>query len=97
MRELVPNVSELFVLTSTINQFPRCDSFAVALIEEFSWKEETTKVDHCSQNHPSKRSKKNGWIPGLTSQRASALISSDSEMFQFWFSAVHCLKISGQR
>ena len=35
--------------------------------------------------------------PGLTSQRHSALISSDSEYFQVCFSAVHYLKISGQR
>ena len=35
--------------------------------------------------------------PGLTSQRHSALISSDSEYFQVCFSAVHCLKISEQR
>ena len=34
---------------------------------------------------------------GLTSQRHSPLISSDSEMFQFCFSAVHYLKISEQR
>ena len=33
---------------------------------------------------------------GLKSQRHSALISSDSEMFHFWFSAVHYLKISKQ-
>ena len=32
--------------------------------------------------------------PGLTSQRHSALISSDSEEFQVCFSAVHYLKIS---
>ena len=36
-------------------------------------------------------------LPGLTSQRQSALINSDSEIFQFWFSAVHYLIISGQR
>ena len=36
-------------------------------------------------------------IPGLTSQRHSALISSDSEYFQVCFSAVHYLKISEQR
>ena len=35
--------------------------------------------------------------PGLTSQRHSALISSDSEYFQVCFSAVHYLKISEQR
>ena len=35
--------------------------------------------------------------PGLTSQRHSALISSDSEQFQVCFSAVHYLKISEQR
>ena len=35
-------------------------------------------------------------IPGLTSQRHSALISSDSEQFQVCFSAVHYLKISEQ-
>ena len=35
--------------------------------------------------------------PGLTSQRNSALISSDSEYFQVCFSAVHYLKISEQR
>ena len=35
--------------------------------------------------------------PGLTSQRHSALISSDSEYFQVCFSAVHYLKISAQR
>ena len=34
---------------------------------------------------------------GLTSQRHSALISSDSEQFQVYFSAVHYLKISEQR
>ena len=33
-------------------------------------------------------------MPGLTSQRHSALISSDSEYFQVCFSAVHYLKIS---
>ena len=33
----------------------------------------------------------------MTSQRQSVLISSDSEMFQFWFSAVHYLKISEKR
>ena len=33
----------------------------------------------------------------MTSQRHSALISSDSEQFQFWFSAVYYLKISEQR
>ena len=38
-----------------------------------------------------------GHIPGLTSQRHSALISSDSEYFQVCFSAVHYLKISEQR
>ena len=37
------------------------------------------------------------WHPGLTSQRHSALISSDSEYFQVCFSAVHYLKISEQR
>ena len=37
------------------------------------------------------------WTPGLTSQRHSALISSDSEYFQVCFSAVHYLKISEQR
>ena len=37
------------------------------------------------------------WFPGLTSQRHSALISSDSEYFQVCFSAVHYLKISEQR
>ena len=36
-------------------------------------------------------------MPGLTSQRHSALISSDSEYFQVCFSAVHYLKISEQR
>ena len=36
-------------------------------------------------------------VPGLTSQRHSALISSDSEYFHFCFSAVHYLKISEQR
>ena len=36
-------------------------------------------------------------LPGLTSQRHSALISSDSEYFQVCFSAVHYLKISEQR
>ena len=35
--------------------------------------------------------------PGLTSQRHSALTSSDSEYFQVCFSAVHYLKISKQR
>ena len=35
--------------------------------------------------------------PGLTSQRRSVLISSDSEYFQVCFSAVHYLKISEQR
>ena len=35
--------------------------------------------------------------PGLTSQRHSALISSNSEYFQVCFSAVHYLKISEQR
>ena len=35
--------------------------------------------------------------PGLTSQKHSALISSDSEYFQVCFSAVHYLKISEQR
>ena len=35
--------------------------------------------------------------PGLTSQRHSALISSDSEYFQVCFSAVHYLKISEQQ
>ena len=35
--------------------------------------------------------------PGLTSQRHSALISSDSKYFQVCFSAVHYLKISKQR
>ena len=35
--------------------------------------------------------------PGLTSQRHSALISSDLEYFQVCFSAVHYLKISEQR
>ena len=35
--------------------------------------------------------------PGLTSQRHSALISSDSEYFQVCFSAAHYLKISEQR
>ena len=35
--------------------------------------------------------------PGLTSQRHSALISSDSEYFQVCFSAVHYLRISEQR
>ena len=35
--------------------------------------------------------------PGLTSQRHSALINSDSEYFQVCFSAVHYLKISEQR
>ena len=35
--------------------------------------------------------------PGLTSQWHSALISSDSEMFQFWFKAVDLSKISEQR
>ena len=39
----------------------------------------------------------NGLVPGLTSQRHSALISSDSEYFQVCFSAVHYLKISEQR
>ena len=34
--------------------------------------------------------------PGLTSQRHSALISSDSEYFQVCFSALHYLKISEQ-
>ena len=34
---------------------------------------------------------------GLTSQRHSALVSSDSEYFQVCFSAVHYLKISEQR
>ena len=29
--------------------------------------------------------------------QTSVLISSDSEMFQFWFSAVHNLKISKDR
>ena len=33
-------------------------------------------------------------LPGLTSQRHSALISSESEKFQVCFSAVHYLKIS---
>ena len=37
------------------------------------------------------------WLPELTSQRHSALISSDSEYFQICFSAVHYLKISEQR
>ena len=37
------------------------------------------------------------WPPGLTSQRHSALISSDSEQFRLCFSAVHYLKISEQR
>ena len=37
------------------------------------------------------------WFPGLTSQRHSALISSNSEYFQVCFSAVHYLKISEQR
>ena len=37
------------------------------------------------------------YIPGLTSQRHSPLISSDSEYFQVCFSAVHYLKISEQR
>ena len=36
-------------------------------------------------------------LPGLTSQRHSALISSDPEYFQVCFSAVHYLKISEQR
>ena len=36
-------------------------------------------------------------MPGLTSQRHSALISSDSEYFQVCFSAVHYLQISEQR
>ena len=36
-------------------------------------------------------------LPGSTSQRHSALISSDSEYFQVCFSAVHYLKISEQR
>ena len=36
-------------------------------------------------------------VPGLTSQRHSALISSDSEYFQVCFNAVHYLKISEQR
>ena len=35
--------------------------------------------------------------PGLTSQRHSALINSDSEYFQVCFRAVHFLKISEQR
>ena len=35
--------------------------------------------------------------PGLTSQRHSGLISSDSEQFQVCFSAFHYLKISEQR
>ena len=35
-------------------------------------------------------------LPGLTSQRHSALISSDPEYFQVCFSAVHYLKISEQ-
>ena len=39
----------------------------------------------------------NIWHPGLTSQRHSALISSESEYFQVCFSAVHYLKISEQR
>ena len=43
------------------------------------------------------RSWSKGRIPGLTSQRHSALISSDSEYFQVCFSAVHYLKISEQR
>ena len=34
--------------------------------------------------------------PGLKSENKSALISSDSEKFQSWFSAVHYLNISGQ-
>ena len=37
------------------------------------------------------------YIPGLTSQRHSALISSDSEYFQVCFSAVQYLKICEQR
>ena len=36
-------------------------------------------------------------LPGLTSQRHSALISSDSGQFQICFSTVHYLKISEQR
>ena len=35
--------------------------------------------------------------PGLNSQSLSALISSDSDIIQFWFSAVQYLKISEQR
>ena len=35
--------------------------------------------------------------PELTSQKHSVLISFDSEMFQFWFSAVYYLKISQKR
>ena len=45
-------------------------------------------------SHPSQLRQNN---PGLTSQRHSALISSDSEYFQVCFSAVHYLKISEQR
>ena len=36
------------------------------------------------------------WFPEVTSERHSAPISSDSEMFQFWFSANYYLKISEQ-
>ena len=41
--------------------------------------------------------KHEGKQPGLTSQKHSALISSDLEYFQVCFSAVHYLKISEQR
>ena len=34
------------------------------------------------------------YLPGLKSQRSSALFRSGSEIIQFWFSAVHYLKIS---
>ena len=43
------------------------------------------------------QSKEKKLLPGLTSQRHSALISSDPEYFQVCFSAVHYLKISEQR
>ena len=51
----------------------------------------------CTEDNPKFASRIVIITSRLTSQRHSALISSDREMFQLWVTAVHYLKISEQR
>ena len=76
--------------------FPLCLSCAGGFADRTSGLRQTPCVFECLNDFPP--SMHFSWrIPGLTSQRHSALINSDSEHFQVCFSAVHYLKISEQR